>query len=436
VPPDRQPVGRDAIEDVVRGGGGEGTGNREAAIDAGQRGDLLSAPSLLWPHPAQATICRSDHPADGEQLAEFIVIPNATQPRLLVPASPRRAAAAAVRRYSDGVSRRDQFTRQMLSFALRTGIAHLSVRDRVVITQPAGLPHATESIEDYLSDLLGHKLVVSLGVGPLRANRKPVLQLLAPSGATLGYAKVGHNSLTRQLVRDEADALRQLSAAPLAKTSVPSVLHSGQWRGLEVLVLSALPTGSPRRRRDKPPLQAMHEIAGLDAENVSPLGESAFWSRTLTRLHEVRPAVDPPLNEVVKQIEKWAETPVRLGAWHGDWTPWNMSWQGDTVLLWDWERFGHDVPVGFDPLHFRIQSLLRAHGPGERTKAGVEFAGQARTLLHDFGVPAEQSQLITVLYLLSIYLRYAGDARGEAGEHLRPLSAWVLSQLVDHGRRL
>jgi hypothetical protein len=113
-----------------------------------------------------------------------------------------------------------------------------------------------------------------------------------------------------------------------------------------------------------------------------------------------------------------------------------MSWQRDEVLLWDWERFDDEVPLGFDVLHFRIQSLLRRHGQDNRHEVGPEFARSADALLREFGLSALDTSLVTTLYLLSIYLRYAGDADGDGGDHLRGLAAWVLSQLEEHGRRL
>src|SRR3546814_7223625 len=61
------------------------------------------------------------------------------------------------------------------------------------------------------------------------------------SSDLLAYAKFGWETLTRQLVRHEAEALDDL--AGLTKGTllrVPRVLFSGAWRGLEVIVLDPL----------------------------------------------------------------------------------------------------------------------------------------------------------------------------------------------------
>ena len=87
---------------------------------------------------------------------------------------------------------------------------------------------------------------MSVHVGAPRANRKPVLQLLSPDGTTLGFAKLGVNRLTRRLVRAETSALVTLRYLRLSTVDTPRVLHTGRWRGHQVLVQEALPTWERR----------------------------------------------------------------------------------------------------------------------------------------------------------------------------------------------
>src|SRR5690606_19279441 len=67
--------------------------------------------------------------------------------------------------------------------------------------------------------------------------------------------------------------------------------------------------------------------------------------------------------------QRYGDVELTLGAWHGDWTPWNMAWDGTQVLLWDFERFATGVPVGFDRVHYALQVVLRDRG--ERAAADV-----------------------------------------------------------------
>jgi hypothetical protein len=84
-------------------------------------------------------------------------------------------------------------------------------------------------VVSYLRKVLDCDVVVSLRIGPPRANRKPVLELLSPRGEALGFAKVGVTGLTRELVRAEAAALDVLGAAIGPSQVIPRHLH-GQWR--------------------------------------------------------------------------------------------------------------------------------------------------------------------------------------------------------------
>ncbi len=34
----------------------------------------------------------------------------------------------------------------------------------------------------------------------------------------------------------------------------------------------------------------------------------------------------------------------------------------DVAMVWDWERFDIDVPVGWDALHYAFQSKVRLNG--------------------------------------------------------------------------
>ena len=54
---------------------------------------------------------------------------------------------------------------------------------------------------------------------------------------------------------------------------------------------------------------------------------------------------------------------LAFGAWHGDWTPWNMASTAGGLLVWDWERFATGVPVGFDALHYWLQIERRRPPP-------------------------------------------------------------------------
>ncbi|HEY7272324.1 MAG TPA: hypothetical protein VH502_06290, partial [Actinoplanes sp.] len=140
---------------------------------------LAEVLDLLYPSP-----CATDGSA-GPRIAEYVVVPDARRPRLLVPSGSRRVAAAAVRRYAEPQSRTARLKRDAVVASIRTGASALLLRDRIRVTGPA-----SESIDGYLCDALGRELALSIHIGPARANRKPVLQLIGPEGETFGFAKL------------------------------------------------------------------------------------------------------------------------------------------------------------------------------------------------------------------------------------------------------
>jgi len=381
---------------------------------------LIEVLELLYPPPCSTT------EASGEQIVDYLVVPNARRPRLLVPAGSRRVAAAAVRRYAEPQSRSARLKRDAVVAAIRTGAAGLLLRDRVTITGPV-----EESIDGHLRAALGRELAISIHIGPARANRKPVLQLLGPDGATFGFGKLGAAPLTRQLVRAETDALTTLATSGLTRLSVPRVRYAGQWRGLQVLVQSALPVWRPRAPLAPERLaDAMIDVAGCLGYSQATLTGSVYWAELRGRLAALSDRAEGA--QLATAAERLAalggDTALRYGCWHGDWAPWNMANLADSLLVWDWERFAQHVPVGFDAVHYELQRRIQA---GSDATAAVEATVQrAGELLQPFAVPAAARELTALLYLVDLATRYLTDRQAAAGARLGVLGTWLLPVLI------
>jgi len=380
---------------------------------------------LLWPEPLQVAVGRSRDAGTLHQ--EFLLLPSARRPRLLVPRG-RRAAVAAVRGYGVGRGRGARLLAAGLTAGLRTGLAPLLLRDRVRVLDRAGDGRAA-SIESHLSAVLGTDVVVSMYLGAPRANRKPVLQVLTPAGRTIAYVKVGVDPLTSRLVRAEADALATLAGAGLSRTTVAEVLHSGRWNGLELLVQSPLPVSENRARPTAEQVGAAQvEVAGIGRTGGGgPLAASPYWTDLTARIAELpdTPAA-ATLADLVARIEKeLGEVPLDLGAWHGDWTPWNTAVAGDRLLVWDWERFAVGVPVGYDALHWALQTDLVNHlaDPGEAARESLARAG---SVLERFELSTDQVRTTAVGYLAELAARYLTDRQAEAGARLGDVGTWLL----------
>ncbi|TQN37557.1 hypothetical protein FHU33_4212 [Blastococcus colisei] len=393
---------------------------------------------LLWPAPASVWTGRAGEPAPAGMAGDFVVVPSLDRPRLLVPLGSARAAATAVRRYSEPGSLPARLRLDALALAMRAGLGPAVMRDRLRVGTATPDSVASDSmpppdtIETHLAEALGRPVRVSLHVGPARANRKPVLQLLSDAGEVLGFAKVGINDLTRRLVVDEARSLTELAAADFTRIEVPRVLHHGTWRGLEVLAQSPLPIWQKRVPLSPAGLgAAMLEVAQVCGTGEEPLTTSRFWTGLDGALDGL--ADDDTVTQLRAAFASLtaaaAGTVVPLGAWHGDWTPWNCASVRGRVLVWDWERFEHGVPLGFDALHFHLQRAV----VGRRADARLAVAGclsDAPALLAPFGIGRDEAAVVALSYLVALATRYLQDGQAEAGARLGVLGRWLLPELV------
>jgi hypothetical protein len=396
--------------------------------------ELLATARDLWPDPAEVRVGRRGDRAaaragGGHVVRELLVVPNAARPRLLVPAHAPRAAAAAVRSYAHGTGLAHRLGRTLAAGLVATGLADLVLPDRLLVGAPPAHGGPTAYLEEHLRGLLRPDALIGVRVGSPRANRKPVLPVMGRDGRLLAYVKVGHNDLTRRLVRQEGQALVAVGAARPRTFRAPRVLHEGTWRGFSLLVITPLATPRASARRDRElPAAAMAELASLFGVEECTLGESSFWDATLACVAQVRDAgTRRVLHEVTTTLAaRHGTARLRFGAWHGDWAPWNMGRDDDGVLLWDWERCTVGVPLGFDALHYRLQAALVAGQVQDATRA---FREQGPAALDLVGVH-EERRLVGLLYLLEITLRYVLDAEGPTGEPLRRMAAWSTALLA------
>lgn len=407
-----------------------------AATDRG--GYLRETLAILWPEPASIERrgragSRPGRVARAAGQTEFLVLPNAERPVLLLPRRPRRAAAAALRHYKASAVGRRRMVFRGLAVGAQLGLADM-LPDRITVGPAGDGPDA--NVAAYLSKVLDRDLVVSLRIGPPRANRKPVLELLSPDGEVLGFAKVGITRLTRELVRAEAAALDVLAGAGLTRLEVPRLLHHGQWREHEVLVQSPL-QGSGRTVQPAMLTSAMAELATVQGVTIQTVGQSGYWRGLRSRLEtcgDREPAA--ALLQVMADLQGTAEaTSLAFGSWHGDWTPWNMAVSGGQVLVWDWERFQGGVPIGYDVLHYRLQGAVERNVAAAQSAAEVALFTAPMTL-GSLGVRPGSAVFVAALYLIEIATRYLQDGAAEAGARLGDVGSWLLPALSRFAGRL
>lgn len=153
-------------------------------------------------------------------------------------------------------------------------------------------------------------------------------------------------------------------------------------------------------------------LHGAFVESSRPLPELPLWktmleSQSALRTAEARELLGETL-EVLRDTD--ADRALPVGAWHGDWTPWNMSRRRGKLQLWDWERFETGVPLGLDRCHYGVNAVCRRDGLGlASVMRGLELAG----ITND---RSTQGHAVGATYLAVIACRYLAGAELELGD--------------------
>ena len=384
---------------------------------SGAPSDALGMMRRLYPGAAVAGA-----PAEAGRERRFLALPTAERARMFLPAEPR-LAALALRNARRPVGRRDRLVTAGASAALRAGAGRaLSSRCTVVTAGP--------SVDDVLADVLGQPVLTGVFLGPPRANRKPVVQVLDLRGRLLAVAKVGVSPLAAELGRAEAQALRVLEGAALRHVVVPRLLAETQWDGLPVVVQSALPVWQQGGDPDPDAVTgAAREIATCLGVERAAWGASGYRAGLLARV-EALP--DGPVRDALREILTRVPDELELehGAWHGDFSAFNVAQSGAAgLLVWDWERFERRVPVGFDLLHHHFMPLLRRGAAAQPDPAGA-LLDDAPRLLSPFGTGPESAVAVATAYLAEIATRFTTDRQAAAGGAGGDVARWLL-QLLD-----
>ena len=394
---------------------GSGDARAGASVSAAAA-DLLETLRMFWPG-AQVGLDRD--PAGADQA--FAMLPSAARPRMLAPLRPKAAAATAMLRYSAALGLRETVQRSAIYPILR--FVGADVLARGCVTVRGGDP---DNLGEHLAGVFNEPVSFAVTIGKRRANRKPVLQVFDRTGRALAFIKVGDTDESRARVAAEAQAL-DLVAGRLRGFQVPRVLATSQWHGLSLLVMTPLGV-RPQDPRGLwgVPLGSMTAFSLQLGHRTAPLAEVPQWLR-------LRAAADAgaldPLEGSLDELERVAAgMPDQVvGAWHGDWTAWNMARRGPDVQLWDFERFDTGVVHGLDPFHYAVNSATLRDGE----EVPVVLGALERVV--DLTGSGARARLVAAIYLVAICERYLGRAepgRGGLIRHradlmVRSLATWL-----------
>jgi hypothetical protein len=358
-------------------------------------------------------------------LERYAAVPSLADPRVLLPLDvPAAALRAILQQHAAGAaSPLARTAAKLLGLASRVGLTRPLLRHRVSVVA-LGHELSTSPLHTYLREILHRRdFVTSFRLAPGRPNGKPVVQVVAHDGAVLAYAKFGWEELTCKLIRHEATVLGEL--APLTRGTIvriPGVIHAGEWRGLQTLILAPLQgSGRTPHSLGDLPVAASRALLAASPQAIERLGDSAFWRRSRARIEQLGPFLSPQSHALVVRARdaveaQWADTLLPTGRSHGDWIPPNMLLCPDGVCnVWDWERSLPDTPMGIDAIQFVVFQVLLQPWTSWTPCGRATTIG--RKVLAELDLDPDHFILLTMLTLLQTLLWYA-EARqaGREGE--------------------
>jgi hypothetical protein len=237
--------------------------------------------------------------------------------------------------------------------------------------------------------------------------RKPVVQVARADGRVVAYAKVAWNAVTAANVHAEHAALVALEAAGERRVRAPRAFALAEHRGLPMLVTEAMPPHLRRYDPTGPPPDPGVSLA------IAPLVQGAAVPDPVgARLrHRLAATRDGDLVEVRRATTQLVEAlgdrtaVLPAGAWHGDWSPWNLGWVGGELWAWDWEYCRPDAPVGLDVPHLLFQRRFIAdRAPVDR--AFADAVAGAASPLSGLGYGPEDRPTVYAVHVAEIALRY------------------------------
>lgn len=310
---------------------------------------------------------------------KYVLLPRASEPRVVVDPASQQAMRDAVDRFIGN--------RAGPAAGVLTGGASAMLSRR-----RAGWSVSSndQTLREYLGDILGTEVRLSIAVGPPRPNLKPIVRCY--SGAELvAVAKLGPDAHTAEMVKNEGEWLARFADEPFGEVTTPHVLHRGNFGASELLVMAPFDTeGASSIPLGEIPLDLTRSLTERFGAPGS-VADGPWWRRLMERLDVVELE---HFSAIAKELSSDAAFLALDGSvWHGDWSPWNIGTGRDgRRVIWDWERAAVGAPTGFDLLHLHYQY-------GEGIASAVPD-------LERLGVDRNSQRPLSILYFLELAARH------------------------------
>ena len=275
----------------------------------------------------------------------------------LLPASSKKVAVKGLSMYAPQ-KKKTKVAKEILRLGILSGVAnHLLPKINIDL----------EEIKELLRDVFGERdLHISISLGTPGPHRKPVLQVATSGGEILGYAKVGWNEITKELVINDAVMNEKIRRMNFKDLYVPQIIHFSKSDGCTILITSPikeLHTTKWDNNVKNKFIKIMALIADKTRHEVI-FRDTQFWEEINERFinlsgylpeYQYR-TIANSLNVIEIRLGK-LELPwvLRLG----DTTRWNMGLdrRSGSLILIDLEYAKEEWLVGWDLFRFFMDDI-------------------------------------------------------------------------------
>jgi hypothetical protein len=399
-------------------------------------------------------------PPPGHRVVDaWRVIPSTRVPLFLVPVDP--AAARRLLVSHNGLrGPKVRAARTAASVAV-AGIAVASGRRGILtVSVPAGVDDAQVDdavVTRHLRRRVPGAAATAISLRAFHPLAKPTVQVADAGGRIVAFTKVASDVATAGRVEREARLMRELGAELDGPVRLPRVLDEGRCGPFTVSVVEPLPQrtiGAREQDGDR----VMDRLAAFQAAGDagrSPLQATALWRELAARVETVtgpagpdsvngsagpgsvngsaRPDLADALLALVAAVRRDdADRELAVGAFHGDWVPWNMGWADDVLWVWDLEYGSRQGPVGLDALRwvYQLEHVVRRRS---LTDAVAAMTAAAPRLLPRVGADPADTRALVRVHLTAVFATALGALA--AGRGLPPgLDPDAVAVLAEHAR--
>ena len=233
---------------------------------------------------------------------------------------------------------------------------------QILVASVERLPSKWTELMQRFGDLLNENVIPVFYFPPQPEREKFSALLLDREGKPKAYVKVGWG-MSREEVKRESEALRNISRHKFQALKIPELIHSGSFDGYVYSLLAPLTDVQPvRTEKFENHVKMIWDDIVMRTSNEVPLHDA------IECVQRVNVGYTGWFESVRDFIEKHAtKETVYFSAVHGDFAPWNILKNSDGLVLIDWEEYASNAPFLVDPLHFvlSVEWLVKKKPLGE-----------------------------------------------------------------------